>query len=541
MKKLIRFLGSVTLAIPLILTIALFVVIGTVLESKTDSHLYASRLTYQNPIFYFLLILLAVNLIAAALFRWPFKKKHLPFLTAHVGLLMILAGTALKSYYGTQGNMSLLEGSGGHMIVKLSSEALTITKKNGESISYPMTKGRLPNNPDFETVAYYPHSKMSYTFWTHQDKALISGIAPLTFGQTHEVVIGGQTWELYAADSSAEKEITKAKENAKRQILLIREPSGKQTLAALDRYGLIAKETFDASNLESVVVYDKGFGGYAVQSHIPFGRVDLEKVPKELYTCAYWSMILLDQLNEETRGKAPWKYLILSHVSPATSLIGQLSQIADSLPEPPESVSDEEADRIQSLLMRMIATDPVTLETPLTPQFKSEDPQIKLEDNIPLVVLKHKPSGQHIPISYDRNGAGIKWPILGGEAVIHYHPATEEIPHHVRLRQGRQINYPGSAKPMRYEADLIVDGEEVTISMNRVHETWDGTRFYLANVSENNGHEAKRVQIVVNRDPAKYWLTYPGGFVVGIGMIMLWGMAAPRKKKRESHVDPSFF
>ncbi len=532
MKKLIRFLGSVTLAIPLILTIALFVVIGTILESKTDSHLYAGRLTYQNPIFYFLLILLAVNLVTAALFRWPFKKKHIPFLTAHVGLLMILAGTALKAYYGTQGNISLLEGSGGNSIVKLSTEALTITKKNGETISTPMTLGRLPKNPDFETVAYFPHSEMSYTFWTHQDKALISGIVPLTFGQTHEVGIGGQTWELYAVDSSAEKEITKAKGRAKRQILIIREPSGKQTLAALDRYGLIAKETFDPSHLESVVVYDKGFGGYAVQSHIPFGSLDWDKVPQELYTCAYWSMILLDQLNEETKRQAPWKYLILSNEMPAASLIGQLSQIADSLPEPPESVSDEEADRMQSLLMRVIATDPVYLETPLTPQFIPKDPQIKLEDNVPLIVLKHKPSGQHIPIGFDRNGAGIKWPILEGEALIHYHPEVEEIPHHVRLRQGRQINYPGSAKAMRYEADLIIDGEEVTISMNRVHETWDGTRFYLANVSENNGHEAKRVQIVVNRDPAKYWLTYPGGFVVGIGMILLWGMAAPRKKKQ---------
>jgi len=58
--------------------------------------------------------------------------------------------------------------------------------------------------------------------------------------------------------------------------------------------------------------------------------------------------------------------------------------------------------------------------------------------------------------------------------------------------------------------------------MNHVYETWDGYRFYLANVSQNDGQSAKRVQLIVNHDPAKYWLTYPGGIVVALGIIFLW-------------------
>ena len=53
---------------------------------------------------------------------------------------------------------------------------------------------------------------------------------------------------------------------------------------------------------------------------------------------------------------------------------------------------------------------------------------------------------------------------------------------HIRLRQAREIHYPHTQQPYSYESDILIaqhDGEPVekTLSMNHVHETWDGYRF----------------------------------------------------------------
>ena len=58
--------------------------------------------------------------------------------------------------------------------------------------------------------------------------------------------------------------------------------------------------------------------------------------------------------------------------------------------------------------------------------------------------------------------------------------------------------------------------------MNSVHETWDGYRFYLSAISKPSLHALKSAQIIVNRDPAKYFLTYPGIFLVFMGTILLF-------------------
>ena len=106
---------------------------------------------------------------------------------------------------------------------------------------------------------------------------------------------------------------------------------------------------------------------------------------------------------------------------------------------------------------------------------------------------------------------------------------VKEIPYHVRLREARQINYPDSTQAYSYEADVMISDRrtgvavEKTISMNNVHETSDGYRFYLSSIATPSGEGAKRVQIIVNRDPAKYWMTYSGAIILSCGIVMLFG------------------
>jgi cytochrome c biogenesis protein ResB len=123
---------------------------------------------------------------------------------------------------------------------------------------------------------------------------------------------------------------------------------------------------------------------------------------------------------------------------------------------------------------------------------------------------------------------GIKWPNSDGSHLFRFQPFFSSIPYDVQLRRARQVSYPNSTQPYSYECDLIVYDKrrqttsEETLSMNHVYETWDGYRFYLASLSPSDESKAKMVQLVVNLDPAKYFLTYPGGFVLSLGMLLLF-------------------
>lgn len=182
---------------------------------------------------------------------------------------------------------------------------------------------------------------------------------------------------------------------------------------------------------------------------------------------------------------------------------------------------------------------PIVLETMIFPVQKATLPSKKLEDNFPKITLhvNNKQRSQSLSLAYERTGSGLKWPILDGEYLIRFQPQFKAIPYRVRLRQARQINYANSSQPYSFESDLIITDlrsnsyVEKTISMNNVHETWDGYRFYLSSIAPPNETAVKHIQIIVNYDPAKYWLTYPGALVLSCGILMLFIMRPYRRPK----------
>lgn len=185
------------------------------------------------------------------------------------------------------------------------------------------------------------------------------------------------------------------------------------------------------------------------------------------------------------------------------------------------------------------STEPVIIETLLLPIHQAATPGHKLEDNFPKIAFQARKGkrSQTFSLAYDRYGTGLKWPVLDGEYIVRFQPMFTEIPYRVRLRNARQINYANSNQAYSYESDLIITDRrsglavEKSISMNNVHETWDGYRFYLASIAPANEGSVKRVQIVVNYDPAKYWLTYPGACILSLGIILLFTLRPYRKNR----------
>lgn len=673
---MIRFLGGVYLTIILILCAALFVIAGTILESVSDSHMYAAWWTYDHWLFKTFLWLLAVNIIVAALRRWPFKVKHIPFLTAHIGLVMILAGTLMKSYFGIQGSMLLTEGSGSSHLIIPHSGVLTLEDRIGKVFEFPVQNGKIPPNEFAEIVDTFPHHELSYAQWTYQDQVLVKDqpirvlrtphvekaiqsafSEGLKMKQIHretgEIIHGGLQTEIQLNFSKeggfdAPKLLAALEDNTlvtvplsgpysllnqtenytpvrielerPETFLLIKDEEENHYLVYFDSHGRVECKIFPFNDVSTIIVYDRGFGGYAVQADfekepatplqkeekqlqvlkeslgtafkqsvqltppiallgtdsdqflqflIDWDRTrswtyprevllsldpslwDWDIIPPDQLKSAYWSMVLLQNLQQEKklgddyRNRDPWRYLIAANQPPEQSLTQQMFAISETLPDnfDIEALSAEDKVQIATILLRAYGlhlrtllpeppseAETFVLESSLVPQFQPRPPLTKLEDNRPLLMVKV--ADHIIPVGYDPYNSLLKWPILNGKYLVRYHPKWLPIPYHVRLREGRSIAYPDSQQTFSYECDLIVTGdqsEEVSLSMNHVHQTWDGYRFYLSNVIEKEGHSAKKVQLVINYDPARYYLTYPGGGVVALGIILLFWMRPYRK------------
>lgn len=194
--------------------------------------------------------------------------------------------------------------------------------------------------------------------------------------------------------------------------------------------------------------------------------------------------------------------------------------------------------REQKILEASLLPLPNILECSITRQHIEMPFKNKIEDNIPKVslVLSKEAKKQLLTLAYDPYGTGLKWPALNGEYLFRFQPRFLEIPYHVRLRDTRQLNYASSMQAFSYESDIIITDKrngksvEATLSMNNVYETWDGYRFYMANITPPNEVAAQRAQIIVNHDPGKYWLTYPGGCILSLGIVLLFWLRPYRKR-----------
>ncbi len=162
------------------------------------------------------------------------------------------------------------------------------------------------------------------------------------------------------------------------------------------------------------------------------------------------------------------------------------------------------------------------LVAPLTRRFSFPKPPLKIEEQRPLIrlAISRGDECEQIVLPFDPFATELKWPALKGKYLLRFSWLTQKIPFSVRLKEAREIYYPGSDKPYAYEAKIEVAGEEKRLSMNRVYEK-KGYRFYLANMIVSPD-KATQIQLVVNYDKTKYYLTYPGAIILAVGMLLLY-------------------
>ena len=114
-KTIFRLLASLRLAVTLIVLLAAVLAVATLIEADKGRD-YARWFIYTQPWFVALLGLLGLNILAAALIRFPWKPRQTGFVITHGGLVVLLVGSIITFYRGVDATIALEEGETGDHI-----------------------------------------------------------------------------------------------------------------------------------------------------------------------------------------------------------------------------------------------------------------------------------------------------------------------------------------------------------------------------------------------------------------------------------------
>ncbi|MBK7961081.1 MAG: cytochrome c biogenesis protein ResB [Bdellovibrionales bacterium] len=115
-RKIIKQLASLKLAVITISMIAILTAIGTFVEARYDATA-AQKLVYQSIWMELVMGIFAINLTAVIVDRYPWKQRHLAFICAHVGILVVLFGQYLSNNYGLDGSVRVGVGESNNFAV----------------------------------------------------------------------------------------------------------------------------------------------------------------------------------------------------------------------------------------------------------------------------------------------------------------------------------------------------------------------------------------------------------------------------------------
>ncbi len=114
MNKLIKTLGSLKLAVILLVVTVVALAAGTIVESArgTDA---AGQLVYHAFWFRVLLAVLGLNTFFAIAERWPINNHRIGFLVTHLAMVVILLGALVSEQFKKEGSLALWEGQQGNV------------------------------------------------------------------------------------------------------------------------------------------------------------------------------------------------------------------------------------------------------------------------------------------------------------------------------------------------------------------------------------------------------------------------------------------
>lgn len=173
MKKIFKFFSSLKLAVCVLVALAIALAAGTIVESTRDMQT-GQYWVYRSLWFQGLLLLLGINIFTVALSRWPWKKKHVAFLTAHLGILTLLAGSLLTQKKGLDANMMISEGESSAAVIL--NDTVILAREVGGSVLERKIISWQPPEASFQPVPlpvsgivvdqYLTHAEAEHEFFS---------------------------------------------------------------------------------------------------------------------------------------------------------------------------------------------------------------------------------------------------------------------------------------------------------------------------------------------------------------------------------------
>jgi hypothetical protein len=135
--RLFSFFASLRLAVIVMVTLGVTCAWATFYEMEHGTPA-AQRDIYMTPYFALLLGLLGLNIFAVLMSRYPWKIHHTGFVLAHIGILILLAGSLISLHRGLDSNMPLYEGETGDRVTLLEKNLFVTETGRGISTHFPV-------------------------------------------------------------------------------------------------------------------------------------------------------------------------------------------------------------------------------------------------------------------------------------------------------------------------------------------------------------------------------------------------------------------
>ncbi|MGI9548479.1 MAG: cytochrome c biogenesis protein ResB [Bdellovibrionales bacterium] len=170
LKSSYRFFISLKLAVTTLSLLAFFTAIGTFIESRYDQET-ANKIIYHSWVMGFVLTLLALNLFFVLVDRWPWKKRQIGFVFAHIGILTMILGSIITKYLGLDASLKFKEGES-VSFVQLADREIKIYS------SYDGAKFTLLYQKDVDFLFQRPRPKEPFVIDVAQEQFFIDQYLP---------------------------------------------------------------------------------------------------------------------------------------------------------------------------------------------------------------------------------------------------------------------------------------------------------------------------------------------------------------------------
>lgn len=115
-RKVIKNLASIKMAVVIIVLLGVITAWGTFVEAHYNDAAAAFKIVYGSIWMYGTMGLLAACLIAVMIDRWPWQKRHIGFVAAHIGIITLMVGALVTRYFGIDGSLFLEPGQTSHFV-----------------------------------------------------------------------------------------------------------------------------------------------------------------------------------------------------------------------------------------------------------------------------------------------------------------------------------------------------------------------------------------------------------------------------------------